>query len=73
MDVSPFQKILDLLPFIIPLVALQYGLMIWALVALFKAQNPPKLFNKWIWLAIIVLVNLVGSILFLAIGRSQDE
>lgn len=73
MDAFPFQKLLDLLPFLIPVVALQYGLMIWALIALFRSPNPPKLFNKWIWLAVIVLVNLVGSILFLAIGRNQDE
>jgi NADH:ubiquinone oxidoreductase subunit 6 (subunit J) len=25
--------------------------------------------NKWVWVAIIVLVNLVGSILYFAIGR----
>jgi hypothetical protein len=25
--------------------------------------------NKWVWAAIIVLVNLVGPILYLAVGR----
>lgn len=25
--------------------------------------------NKWVWVAIILLVNLVGAILYLAIGR----
>lgn len=27
--------------------------------------------NKWVWVAIIVLVNLIGAILYFAIGRKQ--
>lgn len=27
--------------------------------------------NKWVWVAIIVLVNLIGAILYFAVGRKQ--
>ncbi|MEO6533402.1 MAG: PLD nuclease N-terminal domain-containing protein [Pseudolysinimonas sp.] len=29
--------------------------------------------NKWIWVAVIVLVNLVGAILYIAIGRKPVQ
>jgi len=29
--------------------------------------------NKWIWVAVIVLVNLVGAILYFAIGRKPAQ
>ena len=48
----------------------QVGLAVFALVDLYRrpvAQVAPG--NKWIWVAIIVLVNFLGAILYLAIGR----
>ena len=27
--------------------------------------------NKWVWVVVIVLVNLIGSILYLAVGRKS--
>ena len=43
------------------------------IVALFDLYRRPServvLQNKWIWLAIIVLVNLFGAIVYLAVGR----
>jgi hypothetical protein len=74
MDISTlFQKIVPLIPYLIPLMLLQYGLLIWALVALLRPKSPPRFLNKWVWLTIIVLVNMVGPILFLAIGRNPDQ
>jgi hypothetical protein len=49
-----------------------------ALVDLYRRPlDRVALGNKWVWVAIILLVNLVGAILYLAIGRkpagpSQD-
>jgi hypothetical protein len=65
--------LVPLLPYLIPLMLVQYGLMIWAIVSLFRPKSPPRHLNKWVWLAIILFVNMIGPILFLAIGRSQDE
>ncbi len=74
MDISTlFEKLVPLIPYLIPLVLLQYGLLVWALVALFKPKAPPRLLNRWVWFAIVLLVNMIGPILFLVIGRNQDE
>ena len=46
------------------------GIDIVALVDLYRRPSERVVLqNKWIWLAIIVLVNLVGAIVYLAVGR----
>ena len=41
-----------------------------ALVDLFRRPvSRVALGNKWVWVVIIILINLVGAILYLAIGR----
>lgn len=53
-----------------PLIAIQLILMIIALVACIKAEytNGPK----WLWVIIIVLLNLLGPIAFFIFGRRND-
>lgn len=52
------------------LALLEIGLDIFALVDLYRRPiGRVALGNKWVWVAIILLVNLVGAILYLAIGR----
>ncbi len=52
------------------LVLLEVGLDIFALVDLYRRPLAQVVIgNKWIWVAIIVLVGLLGPILYLAIGR----
>jgi hypothetical protein len=52
------------------LVAIQLGLAIYCAVKIFRegVQN----LNKWAWLAICFLVNLIGPVSFLIIGRKKD-
>ena len=48
----------------------QLALDVIALVSLVRRPRAAVAFgNKWIWVAIILLVNTVGAILYLAIGR----
>jgi hypothetical protein len=48
----------------------ELALGVFALVDLVRRPRTGVVFgNKWVWVAIIVLVNLVGPILYLAIGR----
>lgn len=52
------------------IVVIELGLDVIALVSLYRRPVHQVLFaNKWIWVAIIVLVSLVGPILYLAAGR----
>ena len=52
------------------LATLELGLDVFALVDLARRpKNTVALGNKWVWVAIILLVNLLGAILYLVVGR----
>jgi hypothetical protein len=65
-DISPIMKYL---PLLIPLVLLQLGLQIWALVDLARreATNGPK----WLWAVIIILGELLGPVVYFIAGRKE--
>lgn len=64
-------QILHLLPFIIPLILLELGLMVFALVDCVRRKRV-RGDNKVVWILIIVLVNIIGPIVYLAVGRKED-
>jgi hypothetical protein len=52
------------------LIVVQIVLDVFALVDLYRRPVERVVFgNKWVWVAIIVLINTVGAILYFAIGR----
>ncbi len=56
------------------LVVVQIGVEIFAIVKLLKTPDDQLVFGKkWPWLLIILFVNLVGAIAFLAAGRKPAE
>jgi len=61
----------EMILLIIPLAAIQVGLMGFALYDLVK-RNKVKGGNKILWGVVIVLVNIIGPILYLTIGREED-
>jgi ABC-type spermidine/putrescine transport system permease subunit II len=61
---------LKLLPFFIPVIIIEYGLMIYALVQAVK--NEVMYLPRWGWILIIVFINIIGPIVFLIIGRKKD-
>lgn len=59
------------LPVIVVAVVIQLALEIYALVVLFRTPEERVIFKKrWPWVLIILGVNLVGAIIFLAAGRT---
>jgi len=62
-------EILRLLPFFIPLMIVEYGLMIYALVQLFR--NEAAYLPKWGWALIIIFINIIGPVVFLLVGRKK--
>ncbi len=66
---TPLQRVIQLLPFIIPLVVLQLILMIVALVDLAKREKTRG--PKWLWVIIVVIGELLGPILYFVIGRED--
>lgn len=69
MSESDLQLLRDLLPLLIPIIIIQYALVIVAIIDLFrqKTTRGPKL----VWVLVILLVNFIGPILYFVIGRDE--
>lgn len=59
------------LPFLIPAIVIQLILMITALVHVLRHRRY-KHGNRVLWIIVVVLVNIIGPILYFALGRSDD-
>ncbi len=59
----------ELLPLLWPLVAIQVGLMIFALIDLSRrsATRGPK----WVWALVIIFINIIGPIVYFVVGREE--
>jgi hypothetical protein len=64
------EQLTSLLPFLIPIVIIQIGLMVWALVDVVKRERV-RGGSKLVWILIIVLVNLFGPIVYFIWGREE--
>lgn len=52
---------------LLPILIIQFALMVFALVDLIKNPNPKG--PKWMWGVLIVVINIIGPILYFVIGR----
>ena len=57
------------LPLLIPVVILELGLMVAALIDLIKREKTKG--PKWVWVLVIVFVNLFGPIIYFLVGRDE--
>ncbi len=67
---SPLDKLVQFLPYLIPLIILQLILMIVALVDLAKREKV-KWLPKWAWVLVIIFIETIGSIVYLVVGREE--
>ncbi len=58
------------LPLLIPVVLIELGLLITALVDLIR--RPHTRGPKWLWAVVIVLVNIIGPIVYFVAGRKEE-
>lgn len=65
-----FKLTSDFIMLLLPIIIIQLGLMVFSLIVLSK--NNVKYLPKWAWALIIILGELIGSIIFLIIGREKD-
>jgi len=65
-----FDTITEMLPFLIPLVIIEVVLLVVALVDLVKREYV-RGGNKIVWVLVIVLVNIIGPIIYLTVGRQE--
>ena len=62
--------LLQFLPVLIPIAAIQLGLMLGALIHLLRHKRV-KRGNVAIWAVMIILINIIGPILYFTIGRED--
>ncbi len=62
--------ILSILPFLIPIILVQLSLQVYCIVDIMK--KGVKTFNVTCWI-IIVLLGMLGSILYLVLGRKGED
>lgn len=69
-EVIEMEEIASILPIVAPLIAIQFLLMVIALISLIKADHTNG--HKALWAVLIVFIGYIGPILFFIIGRRQD-
>ncbi len=67
MDFAEFQQYI---PLLVPVVLIELGLMIAAIVDLIR--RPHTRGPKWLWALIILFVNFVGPIIYFVFGRKEE-
>jgi hypothetical protein len=55
---------------IIPIVLIEVGLMVFALVDLIRRKRTKG--PKWVWAIVIVLIEIIGPLVYLIAGREED-
>ncbi len=60
----------DLLKILAPIMILQLILMITALISCIRQEQTRG--PKWLWVLIIIFVNLIGPIVYFIIGRRSE-
>lgn len=58
------------IPYIIPIILIQLGLMVFALSDLVRREQTKG--PKWMWAVIIVVVNIIGPVVYLIAGRDES-
>lgn len=67
MNLSEFEQYI---PLLVPVVLIQLGLMIAAIVDLIR--RPQTRGPKWVWALVILFVNFIGPIIYFVAGRKEE-
>lgn len=70
--VDSLNELLEYLPFLIPIVLIEWGLAIAALVHILKHPHY-RCGNRVLWILLSLCVQLIGPILYFVIGRGEDD
>ena len=67
---TDFSVLTPYIPFLIPVVVIQLGLLIAALIHILRHKTY-KAGNRVLWIIIVVFVNIIGPILYFIIGKDD--
>ena len=63
-------KLMQFIPYLIPVLIIQLALIVIALIDLVKREHTRG--PKWLWAIIIILVNFIGPIVYFVVGRKDE-
>lgn len=66
---SDMQDLMKYLPLLIPVLLVELGLIIFALVDLVRREKTKG--PKWVWALVILFVSTFGPIIYLIFGRDE--
>ena len=66
------ETIIQMLPYMVPLIVLEVALMAVALVDLAKRKHVTG-GNKIIWVLVTVCIHIIGPVIYLIAGRKEDS
>jgi drug/metabolite transporter (DMT)-like permease len=69
--VEIFDELIKFIPYFIPLVVVQLILLVVALLDLLKREKTRG--PKWVWVLVILFVNLFGPIIYFVFGRDNED
>ena len=64
------EELRSYIPLLLPLLIIEIGLLVIALVDLIRRENVKHL-PKWAWAVIIIVLNFIGPIASLIVGREE--
>jgi len=65
------QEIMEYLPFLIPILIIEFALAITALVHVLR--HPKYRFgNKAVWILIVLIIQIIGPIFYFVFGRGEE-
>jgi uncharacterized membrane protein YhaH (DUF805 family) len=62
-------EVADILPYLVPVILIELVLIVIALVDLARREHTRG--PKWVWVLVIVFINLFGPIAYLLFGREE--
>ena len=62
-------EISEFIPFLIPIIIIQLVLLVVALIDL--AKRPSTRGPKWVWVLVILFINIIGPIVYFVVGREE--
>ena len=71
MDTFDLSLLRTLLPLLIPVAVIQIGLMVAALVHIFR-HNTYKTGTRALWVVLSICINIIGPILYFTIGKGEE-
>lgn len=65
------ENLIKYLPFLIPVILIELALMVSALIHLFN-HTTYRFGNRVLWFVLVVFLQIVGPVLYFALGRSDE-